>query len=457
MNKRLTYNRKRRKKKKAWGLICLGIMAAGMWGAFTLIEIKVMASPEDPAIESAAEEIEKSELTVSSNMIPIPEIVKDPEVPVVVIDPGHGGIDEGCSAEGILEKDINLNIADELNSKLTDMGYKVILARKEDKYIAKEERVKMANYYQADIYISIHQNAYETPDVSGIETWYYGTDETRDSKRLAQLIHRETIKSTGAPERELRDDADFCVTGDTTMAACLIETGFLSNKEERELLNTPEYQEQIASGIAQGIELYFHPKTMYLTFDDGPSTEHTNVILDILKERDIKATFFVIGESVRKNPETARRIVEEGHVIGIHCNRHDYKEIYESAESYVNDFKEAYAAVLEVTGVEAKFFRFPGGSINAFNNEVREDIITKMSAGGFIYFDWNASIEDAVKKSTPEQLVINARKSTLGRKKIILLAHDTVYNTTLCLDEIIEQFPEYQMEVLTPYVEPIQF
>ena len=435
----------------------MGLVVAGMWGAFTLIEIKVMASPEEPAIEALAEERQKSESTVSANIISFPDIEKDPDVPVVVIDPGHGGLDGGCSAEGILEKDINLSIADMLNVKLTDMGYKVMMARKEDKYIAKEERVKMANYFQADIYISIHQNYYEISEVNGIETWYDGADETRDSKRLAQLINSETINSTGAPERELRDDADYCVTSETTMPACLIETGFLSNKEERELLCTTEYQEQIASGIAKGIELYFHPKTMYLTFDDGPSEEHTDAILDILKARDIKATFFVIGESVRKYPETAKRIVEEGHVIGIHCNNHKYEDIYESAKSYVEDFEEAYAAVLEVTGVETKFFRFPGGSINAYNNNVRDDIIKEMSAKGFIYFDWNASIEDAVKKSTPEQLITNAKESTLGRKKVILLAHDTIYNTTQCLDEIIEQFPEYQMKVLTSNVEPIQF
>lgn len=80
-----------------------------------------------------------------------------------------------------------------------------------------------------------------------------------------------------------------------------------------------------------------------------------------------------------------------------------------------------------------------------------------MTERGYVYYDWNASLEDAVKKSTPEQLLENARSSTLGRKKVIMLGHDVIYNTTLCLDELIDGFPEYSMEPLTEDVEPITF
>ncbi len=80
------------------------------------------------------------------------------------------------------------------------------------------------------------------------------------------------------------------------MPSCLIETGFLSNQGEREKLVTVEYQQQVADGIARGIDLYFHPKTMYLTFDDGPYRERTDKVLTVLKERNIKATFFLVGK-----------------------------------------------------------------------------------------------------------------------------------------------------------------
>lgn len=241
------------------------------------------------------------------------------------------------------------------------------------------------------------------------------------------------------------------------MPSCLIETAFLSNKTERTAISSEEYQDKLASGIAQNIDYYFHPKTMYLTFDDGPSEDNTSAVLDILQEKGIKATFFVVGENVRSHPDIARRIVAEGHTIGIHCNRHDYDEIYKSVDAFLADFQEAYDAVYEVTGVEVELFRFPGGSINAHNETIYKEIIEKMTEKGFIYFDWNASLEDAVSQSTPEELLQNARESTLGRKKIVMLAHDIVYNTTLCLERLIEQFPDYRMEPLTSDVPPVCF
>ena len=232
------------------------------------------------------------------------------------------------------------------------------------------------------------------------------------------------------------------------MPACLIETGFLSNKEERARLVSQEYQEKLASGIVQGIEYYFHPKTMYLTFDDGPSEENTARVLDILKKRNIKATFFLVGENVEKYPEIARRIVAEGHTIGIHCYNHDYQNLYRSAESYVEDFEHARRVVYEVTGVEAVLFRFPGGSINSYNDKVYAEIIEEMTRQGYVYYDWNASIEDAVAGTEPTQLVANGVRTTLGRRKVILLAHDVVYSTGEILEDLLDSFPEYEMRPL---------
>lgn len=378
-------------------------------------------------------------------------------VPLVVVDPGHGGIDEGCFAQGVLEKDINLQIALALQKKLEDFGFQVLMTRSDDTYMAKEERARLANLSEADAFISIHQNSCEDVSADGVEIWYDGRDEARDCKRLARLIHKYTVQRTNAREREIRGDAQFAVTSQTKMPACLIETGFLSNAQERSLLLTPEYQEDLAAGIADGIELYFRPKTMYLTFDDGPSAKNTETVLDILKARDIKATFFLVGENVRRYPEVAKRIAAEGHTIGIHCDSHDYKSIYASTDSYLADFDRAYQTVLEVTGVEAKLFRFPGGSVNAYNKNVRKKIVEEMTNSGFIYYDWNASLEDAVKKSTPEQLIANAVGSTLGRKRVVMLAHDVVDNTALCLEELLDQFPEYQMKPLSEWNDPIQF
>lgn len=229
----------------------------------------------------------------------------------------------------------------------------------------------------------------------------------------------------------------------------------LSGTEETDISKTTEESAGEREDNADNVEK--KEKIMYLTFDDGPTAENTVAVLDTLKEKNIKATFFLVGENVEKHPEVARRIAEEGHTIGIHCYSHDYKEIYAGVESYLADFEKAYRAVYEATGVETRLFRFPGGSINAYNKGVYQEIIAAMTERGYIYFDWNASLEDAVTKSTPETLLANARETTLDRNKVVMLCHDTVYNTTLCLGELIDQFPEYRMEPLTPEVAPIQF
>ncbi len=377
--------------------------------------------------------------------------------PLIVIDPGHGGTDTGCDRAGVMESEINMEIANRLSGKLKSLGFETLLIREDNETdVSLEDRVARAEAVKADIFVSIHQNAYDEDidDIKGIET-YYG--KSGGSMRLAQLVHKGALEKTGAVDREIQGTGDLYVLCNTTMPACLIETAFLSSRSDRGNIVAGEYQDRMAEGIAQGINAYFNPKTMYLTFDDGPSAENTTAVLDILKERNIKATFFVVGENVRKHPDVARRIVEEGHTIGIHCNSHNYKELYQSVDSYLEDFQKAYDAVYEITGVEAKLFRFPGGSVNAYNKAVGTRIIEKMTEKGYIYFDWNASLEDAVSQSTPEALVQNAVNSTLGRKKVVMLAHDVIYNTTQCLEKVIDSFPEYEMKPLTADVEPIQF
>lgn len=200
---------------------------------------------------------------------------------VIVIDPGHGGMDGGCVSGDIVEKDINKEIAYQAARKLRQKGYQVVLVRKEDEFVDKNDRVEAANRIGARLYVSIHQNSCEVSSVSGIETWYDESDEFGDSKRLAQLVQQETVKATGAVDRELASDPDLCVTSKSAMPSCLIETGFLSNAKEKDRLASSEYQDQIAEGIAKGIDLYLNPKTMYLTFDDGPSLEYTDMVLDV--------------------------------------------------------------------------------------------------------------------------------------------------------------------------------
>lgn len=260
-----------KKSRKIWRPILMVFFTGCFGGVSLALTLHVLAASGNAESEVAANteiSVMNTENSIPSNMM-LHTVTEEKVAPVVVLDPGHGGEDEGCAKEGVLEKEINLKIALLVQKKLNDMGYQVIMTRETDIYMAKEMRVQMANEYPADIYVSIHQNASEEVEANGLEVWYDGNNEGKDSIRLAQLLQQQTVKSTGAAERELQGESTLHVIQKTNMPACLIETGFLSNEEERSKLITPEYQEQVASGIAQGIEFYFHPKTMYLTFDDG--------------------------------------------------------------------------------------------------------------------------------------------------------------------------------------------
>ena len=407
-------------------------------------------SVQKEAVQANTEEVTKQE----SENIKWEPVEK--EQYLIVLDPGHGGEDEGCSFDAVEEKTINLQLALVLKEKLEAMNFQVYLTRDEDWKLGLEERVRLANELHADAFISIHQNSCEDEGASGIETYYYGMAEGR-SARLAKLVEQYAVLYTKARDRGAKAVDNLYVIRESNMPSCLVETGFLSNKQERELLQQEAYLEKLTQGLADAVQLYFYPKEMYLTFDDGPVAGKTDVVLDVLKEKGIKATFFVVGKNVEKNPELAKRIVEEGHTIGIHCYQHDYDVLYKDAESYLEDFEKVRQIVLEVTGVEAKLYRFPGGSINSYNKAVYKEIIEKMSQQGYTYFDWNASFEDAVRGVTCEKILQNAKESTLGRKKVVMLAHDIVGATVECLEEVLEQFPEYKMLPLEETVEPVQF
>ena len=104
--------------------------------------------------------------------------------------------------------------------------------------------------------------------------------------------------------------------------------------------------------------------TAYLTFDDGPSG-NTDIILQTMQEENVKATFFVVGTDNADNLARMRRIVQEGHTIGMHSYSHSYKKIYASVEAFLKDMYQVFNLIKDTTGVTPTCFRFPGGSINS--------------------------------------------------------------------------------------------
>ena len=201
---------------------------------------------------------------------------------------------------------------------------------------------------------------------------------------------------------------------------------------------------------------------MYLTFDDGPSVR-TGEILDILQEKDVKATFFVIGTSGEQNAALLKRIVDEGHTLAMHTNSHNYTKMYASVEDYLADMYQIFTQIKETTGVTPTLFRFPGGSINNYNSGICQELIAEMLRRGFVPFDWNISSKDAAttKLLSADVIVNNVVTSAEKVSYGIVLMHDSAAKTTTAkaVGPMIDQLREmgFTFEALTPETKSMLF
>lgn len=201
-------------------------------------------------------------------------------------------------------------------------------------------------------------------------------------------------------------------------------------------------------------------KVAYLTFDDGPSANALKV-LEILDQYQIKATFFVTGPSSTAHPDYLKAIADAGHAIGVHSFSHKYTEIYASVDAYLTDFEKMHTFIYETTGVYPTVFRFPGGSVNAFNSYLYEEIIAEMTRRGFPYYDWNVSSGDVALKVTRAEIVQNVLKGSANQRRSLVLMHDRLdtSNTVAALPEIIEGLlaQGYTFAPITNDVRPVTF
>lgn len=187
-------------------------------------------------------------------------------------------------------------------------------------------------------------------------------------------------------------------------------------------------------------------KTVYLTFDDGPSPL-TIKVLDLLKKENIKATFFLVGTNAENHKSIIKRISDEGHSIGNHSYSHDYKYIYKSVDNFFEDLYKNEEIIYEATGKRPKIIRFPGGSSNystktAEGKKVLNGILSRLKNEGYVHFDWNASSGDASIEYVTVDDIINNTLSWISRHKTaVVLFHDTYgkTNTIKALPTIIEK------------------
>lgn len=194
------------------------------------------------------------------------------DVPVVVIDAGHGGADPGkVGQSGVLEKDINLAVALKLQARLEADGVRTVMTREDDNGLYSETatnkkredmaaRVRKISEEEPELVVSIHQNSFPSPDCKGAQVFYY--KDSVESKRFAEILQAkfpEVLKDGNT--RQAKANNDYYLLRKTACPIVIAECGFLSSPAEEALLSTPEYQEKVADVLYQGIKQYLSERS----------------------------------------------------------------------------------------------------------------------------------------------------------------------------------------------------
>ncbi len=210
-------------------------------------------------------------------------------------------------------------------------------------------------------------------------------------------------------------------------------------------------------GEMDNVYINDNKKKCYLTFDDGPSSV-TPMILDVLKQYKVRATFFVLGIHAESNPEIIRQMHSEGHAIGNHSYSHEYDRIYDSVSGFKNEIKKCQNAIDEALGTEYgnSVFRFPGGYASLTNEDTKYAYRNALTEMGYKYIDWSCLTGDSNTTAPTEEYLMNTLKFGIGDSKtgdIVVLMHDspTKEITAKALPKIIEYLYDegYEFDVLT--------
>lgn len=221
--------------------------------------------------------------------------------------------------------------------------------------------------------------------------------------------------------------------------------------DEEQAVETPVDAEVAMDSQNEEASEAVNLKRVYLTFDDGPSS-NTARILDILKQYDVKATFFVVGRLSETTTPMYRRIVDEGHTIGMHSYTHKYSEIYANADAFVYDLERIQSLIYEQTGVLSRVYRFPGGSSNTVSHTDVEVLKNELAKRDIRYYDWNVVSGDASSRYglPKDDIVRNCTVKVINEEEAIILMHDLPEKATTveALPEIIEYYQSLGVEIL---------
>ena len=187
----------------------------------------------------------------------------------------------------------------------------------------------------------------------------------------------------------------------------------------------------------------------YLTFDCIPN-ENTNVILDALKELNVKATFFVTGDDSEEAKAIYRRIVNEGHTLGMLSYSNSYSKIYSSTDSFLEDMQKLQDYLREVTGVTYKYYRFLGGSFNEISDLNMAEFVHVLNENQIVYYDWNVNAGDTGANYTVDDVVMNVTQGVSHYKNSVIRLHDSDHNqkTTEAITTLVNALKEADVDVL---------
>lgn len=188
---------------------------------------------------------------------------------------------------------------------------------------------------------------------------------------------------------------------------------------------------------------------VYLTFDSIPGS-NTMEILDILEQYQVKATFFVTGDESEEMKAVYRRIVEDGHTLGMHSYSNQYSTIYASTDAFLEDYERLSDYLEEVTGVKSRYYRFPGGSSNEISNVNMAEFARILKENGVTYFDWNVAAGDAAASYEAKDVVSNVTRGVAAYKTSVVLLHDGSNKTVTveALGDIIEALLSENAQIL---------
>lgn len=188
-------------------------------------------------------------------------------------------------------------------------------------------------------------------------------------------------------------------------------------------------------------------KKVYLTFDDGPSKTVTIPILDILKQENIKATFFVLGSRAELYPDILKREYDEGHYIASHGYSHVYSQIYSSPQAVLDEYNKSVIAIrnaIEQPEYNPHLFRFPGGYPGGKYFSIKQEAGQILEQNGVLHIDWNALTSDAAGAKTTEEFLSELNRTVGTKQNVVVLMHDagTKKATAEALPQIIAFFRE---------------